>query len=93
MNSAFLTISIKPATLSDFIPEFSTLLIDDNNTIEGGELLNTELNLCTDSFGYQGQCKNFNFSVFSIHNFVRNSKTKPGPREDFEASVMRIGTN
>jgi hypothetical protein len=82
-----------------FIPEFSALLIDDEATqLKEGELLNTELRIfALIRLGIKDSAKISTFlrySVSTIYNYRSQLKNKAaGPREDFEAKVMRIGTN
>ena len=82
-----------------FIPEFSALLIDDEVTqLKEGELLNTELRIfALIRLGIKDSAKISTFlrySVSTIYNYRSQLKNKAaGPREDFEAKVMRIGTN
>ena len=83
----------------NFIAEFSALLIDDEATqLKEGELLNTELRIfALIRLGIKDSAKISTFlrySVSTIYNYRSQLKNKAaGPREDFEASVMRIGTN
>ena len=83
----------------NFIPEFSALLIDDEAIqLKEGELLNTELRIfALIRLGIKDSAKISTFlrySVSTIYNYRSQLKNKAaGPREDFEASVMRIGTN
>nr|WP_309755285.1 DUF6377 domain-containing protein [Flavobacterium sp.] len=82
-----------------FIPEFSALLIDDDAIqLKEGELLNTELRIfALIRLGIKDSAKISTFlrySVSTIYNYRSQLKNKAaGPREDFEASVMRIGTH
>ena len=82
-----------------FIPEFSALLIDDEAIqLKEGELLNTELRIfALIRLGIKDSAKISTFlrySVSTIYNYRSQLKNKAaGPREDFEASVMRIGTH
>ncbi|MFV8351536.1 DUF6377 domain-containing protein [Flavobacterium sp. XS2P14] len=83
----------------NFIPEFSALLIDDEAIqLKEGELLNTELRIfALIRLGIKDSAKISTFlrySVSTIYNYRSQLKNKAaGPREDFEASVMRIGTH
>ncbi|MFV8331772.1 DUF6377 domain-containing protein [Flavobacterium sp. GSP14] len=83
----------------NFIPEFSALLIDDDAIqLKEGELLNTELRIfALIRLGIKDSAKISTFlrySVSTIYNYRSQLKNKAaGPREDFEASVMRIGTH
>ncbi|MFV8357604.1 DUF6377 domain-containing protein [Flavobacterium sp. XS1P32] len=82
-----------------FIPEFSALLIDDDAIqLKEGELLNTELRIfALIRLGIKDSAKISTFlrySVSTIYNYRSQLKNKAaGPREDFEASVMLIGTH
>lgn len=83
----------------NFIPEFSALLIDDEAIqLKEGELLNTELRIfALIRLGIKDSAKISTFlrySVSTIYNYRSQLKNKAaGPREDFEANVMRIGTS
>nr|WP_315179575.1 DUF6377 domain-containing protein [uncultured Flavobacterium sp.] len=83
----------------NFIPEFRALLLDDEATqLKEGELLNTELRIfALIRLGIKDSAKISTFlrySVSTIYNYRSQLKNKAaGPREDFEAKVMRIGTN
>jgi cell division protein FtsB len=83
----------------NFIPEFSALLIDEEAIqLKEGELLNTELRIfALIRLGIKDSAKISTFlrySVSTIYNYRSQLKNKAaGPREDFEANVMRIGTN
>ncbi|RDI56834.1 DUF6377 domain-containing protein [Flavobacterium glaciei] len=83
----------------NFIAEFSSLLIDDEAIqLKEGELLNTELRIfALIRLGIKDSAKISTFlrySVSTIYNYRSQLKNKAaGPREDFEANVMRIGTN
>ncbi|WP_282727681.1 DUF6377 domain-containing protein [Flavobacterium yafengii] len=83
----------------NFIPEFSALLIDEESIqLKEGELLNTELRIfALIRLGIKDSAKISTFlrySVSTIYNYRSQLKNKAaGPREDFEANVMRIGTN
>jgi hypothetical protein len=83
----------------NFIPEFSALLIDDEAIqLKESELLNTELRIfALIRLGIKDSAKISTFlrySVSTIYNYRSQLKNKAaGPREDFEAQVMRIGTN
>ncbi|MDZ4331441.1 MAG: DUF6377 domain-containing protein, partial [Flavobacterium sp.] len=83
----------------NFIPEFRALLLDDEATqLKEGELLNTELRIfALIRLGIKDSAKISTFlrySVSTIYNYRSQLKNKAaGPREDFEAKVMRIGTH
>lgn len=83
----------------NFIAEFSALLIDEEAIqLKEGELLNTELRIfALIRLGIKDSAKISTFlrySVSTIYNYRSQLKNKAaGPREDFEAQVMRIGTN
>jgi cell division protein FtsB len=83
----------------NFIEEFSALLIDDEAIqLKEGELLNTELRIfALIRLGIKDSAKISTFlrySVSTIYNYRSQLKNKAaGPREDFEAQVIRIGTN
>jgi hypothetical protein len=83
----------------NFIQEFSALLIDDEATqLKEGELLNTELRIfALIRLGIKDSAKISTFlrySISTIYNYRSQLKNKAaGPREEFEAKVMRIGTN
>ena len=83
----------------NFIAEFSALLIDDEAIqLKEGELLNTELRIfALIRLGIKDSAKISTFlrySVSTIYNYRSQLKNKAaGPREEFEAKVMRIGTN
>jgi hypothetical protein len=83
----------------NFIPEFSALLIvDEAIQLKESELLNTELRIfALIRLGIKDSAKISTFlrySVSTIYNYRSQLKNKAaGPREDFEAQVMRIGTN
>lgn len=83
----------------NFIAEFSALLIDDEAIqLKECELLNTELRIfALIRLGIKDSAKISTFlrySVSTIYNYRSQLKNKAeGPREDFEAQVMRIGTN
>ncbi|MFV8358131.1 DUF6377 domain-containing protein [Flavobacterium sp. XS1P32] len=83
----------------NFITEFSALLIDDEAIqLKEVELLNTELRIfALIRLGIKDSAKISTFlrySVSTIYNYRSQLKNKAaGPREDFEASVMRIGTH
>jgi cell division protein FtsB len=83
----------------NFIAEFSALLIDDEAIqLKEGELLNTELRIfALIRLGIKDSAKISTFlrySVSTIYNYRSQLKNKAaGPRDDFEAKVMRIGTN
>jgi hypothetical protein len=82
-----------------FIKEFSALLIDDETTqLKEGELLNTELRIfALIRLGIKDSAKIavfLRYSVSTIYNYRSQLKNKAvGPREEFEAKVMQIGTN
>ncbi|WP_035669112.1 DUF6377 domain-containing protein [Flavobacterium sp. 83] len=83
----------------NFIQEFSALLIDDEAIqLKEGELLNTELRIfALIRLGIKDSAKISTFlrySVSTIYNYRSQLKNKAaGPREEFEAKVMRIGTS
>ena len=83
----------------NFIKEFSALLIDDETTqLKEGELLNTELRIfALIRLGIKDSAKIavfLRYSVSTIYNYRSQLKNKAaGPREEFEAKVMQIGTN
>ena len=83
----------------NFIEEFKALLIDDEATqLKEGELLNTELRIfALIRLGIKDSAKIsifLRYSVSTIYNYRSQLKNKAaGPREEFEAKVMRIGTN
>lgn len=83
----------------NFIAEFRVLLIDEEAIqLKEGELLNTELRIfALIRLGIKDSAKISTFlrySVSTIYNYRSQIKNKAaGPREDFEANVMRIGTN
>ena len=82
-----------------FIQEFSALLIDDETTqLKEGELLNTELRIfALIRLGIKDSAKIavfLRYSVSTIYNYRSQIKNKAaGPREEFEAKVMLIGSN
>ncbi|MGO4817061.1 DUF6377 domain-containing protein [Flavobacterium sp. W22_SRS_FP1] len=82
-----------------FIKEFSALLIDNEITqLKEGELLNTELRIfALIRLGIKDSAKIavfLRYSVSTIYNYRSQLKNKAvGPREEFEAKVMQIGTN
>jgi hypothetical protein len=82
-----------------FIKEFSALLIDNETTqLKEGELLNTELRIfALIRLGIKDSAKIaifLRYSVSTIYNYRSQLKNKAvGPREEFEAKVMQIGTN
>ena len=82
-----------------FITEFSALLIDDEAVqLKEGELLNTELRIfALIRLGIKDSAKIavfLRYSVSTIYNYRSQLKNKAaGPREEFEARVMQIGTN
>ncbi len=83
----------------NFITEFRALLVEDAIApLKEGELLNTELRIfALIRLGIKDSAKISTFlrySVSTIYNYRSQLKNKAaGPREDFEASVMRIGTH
>jgi hypothetical protein len=83
----------------NFIEEFSNLLVDDEVIqLKEGELLNTELRIfALIRLGIKDSAKISTFlrySISTIYNYRSQLKNKAaGPREEFEAKVMRIGTN
>lgn len=83
----------------NFIKEFSALLVDDEVTqLKEGELLNTELRIfALIRLGIKDSAKIsvfLRYSVSTIYNYRSQLKNKAvGPREEFEAKVMQIGTN
>ena len=83
----------------NFIAEFRALLVEDAIAqLKEGELLNTELRIfALIRLGIKDSAKISTFlrySVSTIYNYRSQLKNKAaGPREDFEASVMRIGTH
>ena len=83
----------------NFIEEFKVLLVDDEATqLKEGELLNTELRIfALIRLGIKDSAKIsifLRYSVSTIYNYRSQLKNKAaGPREEFEAKVMRIGTN
>lgn len=82
----------------DFINEFEALLIDTELTqLKDGEFLNTELRIVAlIRLGIKDSAKIavfLRYSVSTIYNYRSQIKNKAaGPREEFEANVMRIGT-
>jgi hypothetical protein len=82
----------------DFINEFGGLLIDTELTqLKEGEFLNTELRIVAlIRLGIKDSAKIaifLRYSVSTIYNYRSQIKNKSnGPREEFEANVMRIGT-
>lgn len=82
-----------------FIKEFSALLVDDEATqLKEGELLNTELRIfALIRLGIKDSAKIavfLRYSVSTIYNYRSQLKNKAvGPREEFEARVMQIGTH
>lgn len=83
----------------NFIEEFTKLLVDDEVTqLKEGELLNTELRIfALIRLGIKDSAKIsvfLRYSVSTIYNYRSQLKNKAaGPREEFEAKVMHIGTN
>ncbi|MFV8465864.1 DUF6377 domain-containing protein [Flavobacterium sp. LB1P62] len=83
----------------NFIEEFKALLVDDEATqLKEGELLNTELRIfALIRLGIKDSAKIsifLRYSVSTIYNYRSQLKNKAaGPREEFEAKVMRIGTS
>lgn len=83
----------------DFIKEFSELLVDDETIqLKERELLNTELRIfALIRLGIKDSAKIavfLRYSISTIYNYRSQLKNKSrGPREEFEARVMLIGTN
>ncbi len=83
----------------NFIEEFSSLLTDTEDIkLKQGELMNTELRIfALIRLGISDSAKISEFlrySLSTIYNYRTKLRNKAaGPREDFEADVMRIGTN
>lgn len=83
----------------NFINEFEGLLIDTELTqLKEGEFLNTELRIVAlIRLGIKDSAKIavfLRYSVSTIYNYRSQIKNKAaGPREEFEANVMRIGTS
>ncbi|PKH66691.1 hypothetical protein CXF59_12240 [Flavobacterium sp. ALD4] len=83
----------------DFIKEFEGLLIDTELTqLKDGDLLNTELRIVAlIRLGIKDSAKIavfLRYSVSTVYNYRSQIKNKAaGPREEFEANVMQIGTN
>lgn len=82
-----------------FVEEFTALLVDNEETqLRQGELLNTELRIfalirlgITDSVKISHFLR---YSLSTIYNYRTKLRNKAaGPRDEFEANVMRIGTN
>ncbi len=80
-----------------FVEEFTALLVDDEETqLKQGELLNTELRIfalirlgITDSVKISHFLR---YSLSTIYNYRTKLRNKAaGPRDEFEANVMRIG--
>ncbi|CAM2851084.1 DUF6377 domain-containing protein [Flavobacterium frigoris] len=82
----------------DFINEFEALLVDSELTqLKDGDLLNTELRIVAlIRLGIKDSAKIavfLRYSVSTIYNYRSQIKNKAaGPREEFEANVMQIGT-
>jgi len=81
-----------------FVEEFTALLIDNEETqLKPGELLNTELRIfalirlgITDSVKISHFLR---YSLSTIYNYRTKLRNKSaGPRDEFEAMVMSIGT-
>jgi hypothetical protein len=83
----------------DFIKEFEGLLIDTELTqLKDGDHLNTELRIVAlIRLGIKDSAKIavfLRYSVSTIYNYRSQIKNKAaGPREEFEANVMQIGTS
>ncbi|MCW2118271.1 DUF6377 domain-containing protein [Flavobacterium sp. 7A] len=83
----------------NFIEDFSRLLTDkDDIKLKSGELMNTELRIfALIRLGISDSVKISEFlrySLSTIYNYRTKLRNKAaGPREEFEANVMRIGTN
>ena len=83
----------------NFISQFEDLLIDTELTqLKDGELLNTELRIVAlIRLGIKDSNKIavfLRYSISTIYNYRSLLKNKAkGPREEFEAKVMSIGTN
>jgi len=83
----------------NFIEEFGSLLSDtDDIKLKHGELMNTELRIfALIRLGISDSVKIAEFlrySLSTIYNYRTKLRNKAlGPRDEFEANVMRIGTN
>ncbi|WPR70968.1 DUF6377 domain-containing protein [Flavobacterium sp. NG2] len=83
----------------NFIGDFSNLLTDtDDIKLKQGELMNTELRIfALIRLGISDSAKISEFlrySLSTIYNYRTKLRNKSlGPRDEFEANVMRIGTN
>ncbi len=83
----------------NFIEEFSSLLTDTEDIkLKQGELMNTELRIfALIRLGISDSVKIADFlrySLSTIYNYRTKLRNKAlGPRDEFEANVMRIGTN
>lgn len=83
----------------NFIEEFNDLLIDNEDIkLKQGELMNTELRIfALIRLGISDSVKIAEFlrySLSTIYNYRTKLRNKAlGPRDEFEANVMRIGTN
>ncbi|EIA10049.1 DUF6377 domain-containing protein [Flavobacterium frigoris] len=83
----------------NFIEEFAALLVDEDTIqLKEGELLNTELRIfALIRLGIKDSAKIsvfLRYSVSTIYNYRSQLKNKAvGPRDEFEAKVMQIGTN
>ena len=83
----------------NFIEEFTSLLTDtDDIKLKQGELMNTELRifaLIRLGISDSGKISEFlRYSLSTIYNYRTKLRNKSlGPRDEFEANVMRIGTN
>ena len=82
-----------------FIEEFKNLLVDNEDIkLKHGELMNTELRIfALIRLGISDSVKIAEFlrySLSTIYNYRTKLRNKAlGPRDEFEANVMRIGTN
>lgn len=82
----------------DFIEEFNSLLTDaDDIKLKQGELMNTELRIfALIRLGISDSVKIAEFlrySLSTIYNYRTKLRNKAiGPRDEFEANVMRIGS-
>lgn len=83
----------------DFIEDFNRLLTDNEDIkLKQGELMNTELRIfALIRLGISDSVKIAEFlrySLSTIYNYRTKLRNKAsGPRDEFEANVMRIGTN
>lgn len=83
----------------NFIEEFNNLLVDNEDIkLKPGELMNTELRIfALIRLGISDSVKIAEFlrySLSTIYNYRTKLRNKAlGPRDEFEANVMRIGTN